>query len=197
MPVRVRQPGFLLITVTTAGAPDSLRVHVWRRLRLLGALYLQQSVCLLPRRPEIQRDVERLLARVSASGGASRCLVVTVDDPAQLAQLISEFNQARDGEYTELAEQAPSLLAEIDRELALGRATYTEVEECEANLERFERWLARIGARDYFAAPAGETARRTVQRCRDALASFEAAALHADTATTQDHPGSRGSAPGE
>ena len=44
--------GWLLITVSTAGAPPALRVQVWRRLRALGALYLQQSVCLLPDRPE-------------------------------------------------------------------------------------------------------------------------------------------------
>ncbi|MFF7987148.1 Chromate resistance protein ChrB [Streptomyces sp. NPDC007901] len=31
-------------------------------------------------------------------------------------------------------------------------ATYAEVEESEADLERFDRWLAKIAARDYFDA---------------------------------------------
>ena len=37
-----------MVSVSTAGAAASLRVQVWRKLRSLGALYLQQSVCLLP-----------------------------------------------------------------------------------------------------------------------------------------------------
>jgi hypothetical protein len=41
---------FLLVSASTAGAPAATRVRVWRKLRSLGALYLQQSVCLLPAR---------------------------------------------------------------------------------------------------------------------------------------------------
>jgi hypothetical protein len=65
-------------------------------------------------------------------------------------------------------------------ETARGRATYAEVEESEADLERFEKWLAAITARDYFEAAAGSTARAAVQQCRVALAGFEAAALAAE-----------------
>jgi len=65
-------------------------------------------------------------------------------------------------------------------ETARGRATYAEVEESEADLERFEKWLAAISARDYFDASAGVEARAAVRRCRDALAGFEAAALAAE-----------------
>jgi hypothetical protein len=65
-------------------------------------------------------------------------------------------------------------------ETARGRATYAEVEESEADLERFEKWLASITARDYFGAPGGTAARAAVQQCGEALAGFEAAALVAD-----------------
>ena len=68
----------------------------------------------------------------------------------------------------------------ITMETARGRITYAEVEESEADLERFEKWLAAITARDYFHAPAGVSARAAVQQCRDALADFEAAALAAE-----------------
>jgi hypothetical protein len=49
-------------------------------------------------------------------------------------------------------------LSEITMETARGRAPYAEVEESEADLERFEKWLAAITARDYFQAAAGSTA---------------------------------------
>ena len=56
-----------MISVSRAGAAGSLRVQVWRKLRSLGALYLQQSVCLLPARPEVAREVRRLVDRCIAT----------------------------------------------------------------------------------------------------------------------------------
>jgi hypothetical protein len=49
-------------------------------------------------------------------------------------------------------------------------ATYAEVEESEADLERFEKWLAAITARDYFGAPAGAAARR---RCNSVATTWQ------------------------
>jgi hypothetical protein len=168
---------WLLISVSTAGAPGALRVQVWRKLRSLGALYLQQSVCLLPEREETSRQVRRLLDRVRQHGGAARSLRVTFPDPAEQQQVIGEFNAARDAEYTEVLDRLPAFREELALERARGRATYAEVEESEADLARFHSWLAKIGARDYFAAPNGPTARSAVQDAAADLAAFEQAAL--------------------
>lgn len=45
-----------------------------------------------------------------------------------------------------------------------GRTTYAEVEECEADLERYRSWLAKIAARDYFGAPGGAAAQEAVSK---------------------------------
>ncbi|WP_306323715.1 MULTISPECIES: Chromate resistance protein ChrB [unclassified Streptomyces] len=173
---------FLLITTSTAGAPEATRVRVWRKLRSLGALYLQNSVCLLPDLPVVRRQVQRLLVSVRKDGGTGRTLTVVLGEEGELAEVVGEFNAARDQEYGEVVERAPQLLAELERETARGRATYAEVEESEADLERFDKWLTKIAARDYFAAPGGAAAREAVERCRAALADFEDAALAAETA---------------
>ena len=107
-------------------------------------------MCLLPDRKPVRRQVQRLLASVRADGGTARSLTVTVDDEAEYAGLVAEFNAERDAEYAEVVERAPQLLAELETETARGRATYAEVEESEADLERFDKWLAKIAARDYF-----------------------------------------------
>ena len=78
---------------------------------------------------------------------------MTFPDPVEHQQLIGEFNAARDAEYAEVLERLPAFRQELDLERARGRVTYAEVEESEADLERFRSWLAKIGARDYFAAP--------------------------------------------
>ena len=167
-----------LVSITT-GKDASLRVYVWRQLRRLGAVYLHKSVCLLPDRPEVRNSLRPILVRVHAQGGTVRNLLIRIEGHDHDA-LVVEQREARDEEYREVIERVPSFLAEITMETARGRATYAEVEESEADLERFEKWLAAIAARDYFDAPAGVDARAAVQRCRDALAGFEAAALAAE-----------------
>lgn len=169
-----------MVAVST-GQAASLRVHVWRHLRKLGAVYLQQSTCLLPDLPEVARTVAKLAARVREEGGSARVLPITLADHADHEAIANEQRAERDAEYAEVLERTPAFLAEIEAEIARGRATYTEVEESEADLQRFERWLAAIAARDYFAAPGAAAAREAVASCRAALARFEELAFAADT----------------
>jgi len=172
---------WLVVSVSTAGAAASLRVQVWRKLRSLGALYLQQSVCLLPATADVARDVRRLAARVRQGGGTARVLPMAFTDPATEQAVITELNAARDVEYAEVLERLPELHRELAHEQARGRATYAEVEESEADLHRFRAWLAKIEARDYFHAPGGDAARAAVAGAAAALAAFENVALHAET----------------
>ena len=181
MNVTVDSPaGWLLVSVSTAGAAATLRVQVWRKLRSLGALYLQQSVCLLPARDDVAREVRRVADRVRRQGGSCRLLHVGIADEAERAQLVAEMNAARDQEYGEVLERLPEFLAELDKERARGRTTYAEVEECEADLGRYRSWLAKIAARDYFGAPAGAAAQAAVEAAAAELAAFEQAALSAE-----------------
>jgi G3E family GTPase len=184
MSAEPEQVRWLLVSITT-GADASLRVHVWRQLRKLGAIYLQNSVCLLPEVDAVPQTVQRLVARVNGSGGKARVLHATFTDAAEQAAIVAEQRADRDTEYGEVLERTPTFLAEIAHETARGRATYAEVEESEADLERFEKWLSSIAARDYFNAGGGQVARDAVQACRDAFTAFEAAALAADTGAPQ------------
>jgi len=169
---------WLLVSIST-GKDATLRVYVWRQLHRLGAVYLHKSVCVLPNRPEVRTALQPILLRIQAHGGTARRMTIRVEEPDQEA-LVAEQRSERDDEYREVVERVPQFLSEITMETARGRATYTEVEESEADLERFEKWLAAITARDYFHAAGGAVARASVQQCRDALAAFEAAALAAE-----------------
>lgn len=171
----------MLISVSTAGTAGTLRVQVWRKLRSLGALYIQQSVCLLPDLPDVAREVRRLLDRIHHQGGSGRCWRIVFTEPGEQQQVIAELNSARDAEYAEVAERLPTLREELNMERARGRLTYAEVEESEADLERFRSWLAKIAARDYFGAPGGAAARAAIDDAAAELAAFEQAALGAES----------------
>jgi hypothetical protein len=169
-----------LVSASSAGAPDSLRVAIWRKLHSLGALYVHQSVCLLPARPEVRRDVRRLVERVRGQGGSARVLTIRFDDPAEEAQIIAELSSARDDEYGEVLDRVPAFMSELRMERDRGRATYEEVEESEADLERFRAWLAKIDRRDYFGAPRRAEAHTVVDECARVLEAFEADAFARD-----------------
>jgi len=171
-------PEWQLVSIST-GKDATLRVHVWRQLRRLGAVYLHKSVCVLPNQPEVRTALQPILLRIQTQGGTARRITIRVEEPDHEA-LVAEQRSERDDEYREVVERVPQFLSEITMETSRGRATYTEVEESEADLERFEKWLAAITARDYFHADGGAAARAAVQQCRDALAAFEAAALAAE-----------------
>src|SRR5919108_1785167 len=184
---REREP-WLLVTASSAGATDSLRVAIWRKLRSLGALYLHQSVCVLPARADVEREIRRLVDRVRANGGAARVLRITFEDENEQAQLVAELQAARDDEYGEVLGRVPAFLDELRSERDRDRATYEEVEESEADLERFRSWLAKIDSRDYFGAPRRGDAHAAVERCAQALEAFESEAFARDAQPRSEHP---------
>jgi len=171
---------WLLVAVSTGGS-STLRGHAWRALRGLGAVYVQQSVCLLPALPEPLRVVQRLLDRLRREGGEGQLLRLQLTEPEAERGLIASFQSARDDEYAEFCSRVPAFVEEIEMERARGRATYAEVEESEADLERLRRWLGKIQARDYFGAPGRDLAAEALARCEALFREFESEALRADT----------------
>ena len=185
---------WLLITISTpAGATSTLRVYAWRNLRSLGAHYLQQSVCLLPATPKTTRATARLVTRLRADGGRGEMLRIQLTDAKQEEAIIDAMQRERTDEYHEVVERTQQFHEELQLERRRGRATYTELEESDADLARHQKWLAAIRARDYFDAPGGQEAAAAVASCEEALARFESEALSAelDESTPDRRPGLR------
>jgi hypothetical protein len=172
---------WLLITVSTPGSGSStLRVYAWRNLRRLGAYYLQQSVCVLPATPKTTRAAARLVARLRAEGGRARMLRIKLTEVQEETAIVNAIQRERQDEYRELVESTQKFHDEIAHERRRGRATYTELEESDADLARYQKRLAGIRARDYFDAPGGDEATAAVASCEEALARFETEALAAE-----------------
>ena len=172
---------WLLITVSTPpGGSSTLRVYAWRNLRSLGAHYLQQSVCLLPATPKTTRATARVVTRLREEGGHGEMLHIQLTDAKQEAGIIDAIQRERTDEYHEVVESTQQFHEELELERRRGRTTYTELEESDADLARYQKWLAAIRGRDYFGAPGGQEATAAVASCEDALARFETDALSAE-----------------
>jgi hypothetical protein len=181
---------WLLITVSTPpGGSSTLRVYAWRNLRSLGAHYLQQSVCLLPATPKTTRAAARVVTRLRDQGGHGEMLRIRLTDTKQESAVIDAIQRERTDEYHEVVESTRRFHEELQLERRRGRTTYTELEESDADLARYQKWLTAIRARDYFDAPGREEAAAAVASCEEALAQFESEALSAEL--DESNPDSR------
>jgi DNA-binding transcriptional regulator PaaX len=148
------------------------RVAVWRELRRSGALHLQQSVVAIPDDPSFAEVVERLRAVLADVGGQVTALRAQPAEDPDAARLVEAWNDARDAEYRELAGECAKFLAEIDHEFAIEKFTEAELDEEEAELDKLQRWHARIRARDVHGAAGADAAGHSLQEAEAALARF-------------------------
>lgn len=165
---------WLLLIYRVPQTPPGRRTYIWRQLKGLGAIYLQQAAAILPERPEVRSALETLVARVREQEGEVSLLATTSPDAAWERETIGRFNRARDEEYAELIENVERFEDEIARESRKGKFTFAELEDLEADWEKLLRWRERIEARDFFGAP-GAAAGVALARGRAALDTFAAA----------------------
>lgn len=101
--------------------------------------------------------------------------------------MIAAFCAERSDEYGEIVERTRDFLAELELERGRGRVTYTEVEESDADMTRFQKWLVAVRQRDYFDADGHVEAAAAVAACEQALSEFEAEAFAGELAG-EEHP---------
>jgi hypothetical protein len=144
---------WLLLIYRIRAESSGRRTYVWRQLRLLGAVYLQQAAAVLPDRPELRVELDRLGQRIRSAGGEASLLETSSPSGSWEEELVARFNAARDAEYEEIVDSVEHFEDEIRRETRKKRFRFAELEEGEADWEKLQRWFARLTERDFFGAP--------------------------------------------
>src|SRR5258708_21510813 len=155
---------WLLLIYKIPTEPARKRTYVWRKLKKLGALYLQQAAALLPDKPSLRAEMDSLAARIREYEGEVTLLDTRSVSAGWEQEVIGRFNQQRDEEYAELAEGAERLVHELDRESRQKKYTFAELEENEEGLASLERWQKLVAARDFFGAPGRQAAHKTLHQ---------------------------------
>jgi len=163
---------WLLLIYRIKAESSGRRTYVWRQLRQLGAVYLQQAAAVLPDRPELRVELDRLGQRIRATGGEASLLETVSPSPAWDDELVARFNAARDAEYEEILDSVESFEDELRRETRKKRFRFAELEEGEADWEKLQRWFARLTERDFFGASGRVGAEEALARGRAALDGF-------------------------
>lgn len=141
-------------------------------MKAAGAVYLQNSTCILPDSESHRARFAEASTMVKDSGGESVTLLATSSGESEDEALVAKFNAERDAEYKEFIQECGAFLAEIEKETARSNFTFSELEENESNLERLETWLHRIRSRDFFKAPGEEAAAEAFSRCQKVFETF-------------------------
>ena len=130
---------WLLLVYKVPNEPSARRVYVWRKLKKLAAILVQDSVWVLPANPKTREKLQWLAAEIKEMEGGEASLweaqqVFTGQD----SDLIAQFNGQVDKLYQ-------TILDELKQE--------------DADLSAASKQYQQVKLQDYFDSELGETVR--------------------------------------
>jgi DNA-binding transcriptional regulator PaaX len=174
--------GWLLLVYRVPSEPTRLRAAVWRRLKSLGAIYLQNSAAALPVSVTAERAMRKLRSEILSMSGTAVLLncAVLAGEP----EIKAAFQAARDDEYAEILDKCEDFLAQVRKEYVAAHFTYAELEENEVDLVKLRNWLRRVTDRDVFGASGRTATERALAECEQSLEEY-AARVYAEEAESR------------
>ncbi|MCP9276906.1 Chromate resistance protein ChrB [Mycolicibacterium arenosum] len=166
------EPEWLLLIYRIPAEPTRLRAAVWRRLKSLGAVYLQNSAAALPARDGAERALRRLRREIEEMDGSA--VLLSCSGLAGGSDVVQLFQTARDSEYEEILDKCVDFHAGLEKEYVADHFTYGELEENEVELVKLRNWYEKVLARDAYGAPKREEAARALDKCGEALELYAA-----------------------
>jgi len=163
---------WLLLTYKVPPEPAKKRIALWRRLKGMGGIYLQNGVCLLPKSDDHVRQLKMLENDIAEMKGESVILETVALDRSQEDKVVARFKADRDEEYREFLDKCNDFDGEIAKEIAAYHFTYAELEENDVDLKKLESWLAKIRKLDFYGATLAQEAAQRLQACEALLDDY-------------------------
>jgi hypothetical protein len=151
--------------------PSRHRVAIWRELRRLGAVPLQQGTWAVPEGEGFDSGFAQVIEAIKTAGAQPVVLAVTGQD-ADDANLEALFTEQREAEWAEFLSDCAKYETELAGEVAKGKLTLAELDEEEQSLERLRRWYRAIRGKDLFGASSAPLAEQRLKECAEALDRF-------------------------
>ena len=163
---------WLLLTYKVPPEPASKRVALWRRLKGMGAVYLQNGVCLLPKTDDHARRLKMLENDIVQMGGDAVILESRALDRMQQEKVVTRFKTDRDDAYREFIDKCDDFETEIAKETAAQHFTYNELEENDVELKKLQGWLEKIKKLDFYGGELAAEATERLQTCESLLDAY-------------------------
>jgi hypothetical protein len=168
----MKTQNWLLLTYKVPPEPPKRRVALWRRLKGMGAVYLQNGVCLLPKTDEHVRQLKMVENEIAEMAGECIILETIALDRLQEDKVVARFKADRDEEYTEFLDKCRDFESEIAKEIAANHFTYAELEENDVDLKKLQSWLAKIRKLDFYEATLAGDAEQRLRDCEALLDGY-------------------------
>src|SRR5215212_7802212 len=114
---------WLLIHYKLPNKPSALRVYIWRKLRRLGAVFLNNAICVLPDTPRTAENLQWLAAEIQEMRGEVNLWRSSLVLGPTEEELIDRFRKQVDLEYRGLLKR----LGQKNRDLAKLSQEYQQV----------------------------------------------------------------------
>jgi len=163
---------WLLLTYKVPPEPAKKRIALWRKLKGMGAVYLQNGVCLLPKTDDHTRRLKIIENEINEMAGDSVLLETVALDRAQEDKVIARFKADRDEEYKELLGKCADFEAEIAHETEVQHFTHAELEENDVDLKKLQSWLEKIAKLDFYGATLAAEAAERLKGCEALLDAY-------------------------
>ena len=146
---------FLAISYHLPANPSRYRVATWKKLKILGAVYLQPGVAVLPLSEDNLEAFQNIGDDVRTWNGNASILTIQFTDPKDETAMLNGFSSARTEEYQAITADCGRLLAQLQWERENGK-----FDEPRYILEqgRLYRRMERAIQHDFFGAEGREEA---------------------------------------
>lgn len=186
---------WLLLVYRVPSEPSNNRVRIWRELKRIGVLYLQQCVCVVPVRPGMRKAIDKareLITRLEGSSDLFELPSLPVDERDRL---VARFRELIAKQYGEIVEECETkFVKEVEFETYRQNFSFAEADEIEQDLDKIRRWYERVKERDWFEAPGGAEVDAWIERCQALFDEYEAE-VHARAAAQSEGPDAAEAAP--
>lgn len=144
---RDTNPKWLLLIHQLPAKPAYVRVKIWRRLQVLGAVTVKNAVYALPASDDSREDFAWLAKEIEETGGEAIVCEAVLVEGLNDHELKGLFDAARDQDYAKISEEARAVTARLS-----GEASDGELADAAAQTARLRKQLDVVIAIDFFGA---------------------------------------------
>jgi len=107
--MNVDNDSWVLLIYKIPPHPTRLRLQIWRRLQRLGALYLQDAVCILPARPDLVENMQYVAETIAEMNGTYHLFSADTLFPEDSKRIQSDFQLLASARFDEIDSSLSSI----------------------------------------------------------------------------------------
>jgi spermidine/putrescine-binding protein len=142
---------WIVLVYKVPSEPSKYRATVWREIKRLGGVYLQNGVAIFPDIDDVSLNVSALALQIRSMDGTEHMFFTQSTTQNQSDELIRMFQDARTTEYNDIAPDIETI-----EERVRGVTSKEDIQEVFDELKKLKKNVGTIKGRDYFKCPKGQ-----------------------------------------